>query len=341
MSALLAVAGGALLVVTLLDVAATTLTVGVAHRPLSGRLSALMWRSTVRLLGGRHRVLALVGPSLLAALVLGWAGLLWLGWGLVFLAAPDLALLVADTEVSATAWERLYFTGYTMTTLGPGGIEVTGTWWQFLEVLTSLTGLILTTLGITFVLSVVNGVVDKRRLAADLSTLGQSPQQLLRQVFDGTSWQRVEPILGDLTTDVHDIAQQHLAYPVLHYFHSTERVAALAPSLAVVDEALTMLIAGKDGDGIDGLVLQRFRAGSRMLLDTLRSAFIEADEQPPRMPSRDVLTGLATSVADQSTWEDRLDSFAERRATLEAFVRSDGWDWDTDVYGTDSGQAPR
>lgn len=328
-------AGALILVATLLDIGATTLTVGSGSRPPSGWFLSVFWRGALRLLQGHHHGLALVGPSLLALLVLGWALMLWLGWSLVFLSSPELAMVVADTEVPASAWQRVYFAGYTMTTLGPGGIEALGVWWQLFEVLTSFTGLVLATLGITFLLSVVSGVVDKRRLAADLNSLGETPAGVLTHAWDGTSWRRLEPLLADVSSDVHDIAQKHLAYPVLHYFHSPDRETALAPSLAVLDEALTMLIVGKDGDGIDALILNQFRKANAVFLETLRSGFLSADSPPPPPPRPDLdpLVDLAAPTTPQATWDERYASLADRRSVLRAFVRSDGWEWGADVHG--------
>lgn len=98
----------------------------------------------------------------------------------------------------------------------------------------SVTGLALITLAITYVTPVMSAVVTKRRVARVIVALGPTPTDVLDKGWDGQSFQRIASHMTNLAPALADLAQQHMAYPVLHYFHPAERATALAPAVAVL-----------------------------------------------------------------------------------------------------------
>lgn len=61
-----------------------------------------------------------------------WVGLVWMGLFLIYSSNPE-AIINGNGRV-ANNWERLYFTGYTLSTLGIGNLKPTT---AFFEILTS------------------------------------------------------------------------------------------------------------------------------------------------------------------------------------------------------------
>lgn len=327
--------GGALLVLTLVDVVLTVMSSVKTVKPVSGRVLALLWRGCVAVLSGRHGALAVAGPVLTLVLVAGWVASLWGAWGLIFAGSPEAAIVSSPARVPASVTERVYFVGYTLATLGTGSFVAQGLVWRMGEVLVALTGFAVATLSLTFLMSVVSGVASKRSLAADLATLGGSPRGILARVWDGQGWQRLESVLEETTSSIHDVAQLHVAYPVLHHFHSPQRQTALPPTLAALDEALTTLIVARGAGSLDDLVLHRFRAATEELLSTLKSTttFVSPSERVPAPPDVGVVADLAAGIDSEELRAERLSELDNRRAALLAYVDGDGWSWEDDVAG--------
>ena len=118
-----------------------------------------------------------MSAALLAA-VLMWTLLLWAGWALVFLASEG-AVIGASSGAPADAWARVYFVGYTLVTLGLGAYPPAGPAAQLATTAASLSGLVVLTLAISYILPVLQAAVHRRATAAPLSassvTTGPGP----------------------------------------------------------------------------------------------------------------------------------------------------------------------
>jgi len=117
-----------------------------------------------------------------------------------------------------------YFTGFLVVTLGTGDFVASTSWWRVLTDVAAFSGLFLVTLAITYLTSVVSAVVARRTLAIHVNALGGSATDILARGWDG---ERFSPgftqHLVMLTDKLTMSAEQHLAYPVLHYFHTHHR----------------------------------------------------------------------------------------------------------------------
>lgn len=111
---ILTLAGLALVLVALADLAVTTLTPRGAG-PFTSRVTDRLWS----LMLARHRrrpdhgLLAWGGFAVVVTLALMWVTLLWAGWSLVFLGLGPNALVESATNAPADALERIYYAGFT------------------------------------------------------------------------------------------------------------------------------------------------------------------------------------------------------------------------------------
>ena len=112
--------GAALLALTAFDLLKTVLTVR-GGGPVTGRANAWLWDAALALHArfDHHRALAAVGPALATLTLVAWLVGLWVGWTLVFCGAAE-AVVAAKDQSPASLVERIYFAGYTLTTLGLG-----------------------------------------------------------------------------------------------------------------------------------------------------------------------------------------------------------------------------
>lgn len=327
---MLAIFGTALIVLVAVDAGWTTLA-AAGGGPLTRWVGAGTWRLAVGRLP--HPALKLVGTLIPIGTVLGWLLLLWLGWWLIFSAAEG-AVVSAQGGQPADGAARLYFAGYTFFTLGVGDYVPEGALWQALTPIATLSGLVLVTLGVTYLIPLTSADNEKRSLAAMVSSLGTRPAQIVTRSWNGRSFQGLETLLAGLAPTIGLHAQRHLAYPVLHYLHSGRRDFAAAPALARLDEALTILVYGVEPEHQpDPAILQASRRAIEDYLDTLQPFLYLSADRPPSAPDLEAVREAGVPVVTADVFERRIGSLAEHREELVRMVASDGWTW-ADVGGS-------
>jgi hypothetical protein len=328
---LLLVAGVALLVLVAVDVLATTLTIGTTAGPFTRRVLGLAWRGVLRLHrpGGSRGRLSTVGVVLLVVTVAVWVVLVWAGWSLVFLGGGD-TVRASDTGRPAGVLDTVYFVGFTISTLGVGDFVAAGPVWRLLTALASFTGLVLVTLAITYLLAVVSAVVSRRSLAVHISALGGSAPAIVAGGWaDGRFSPSFVSHLVALTGQVSATAEQHLAYPVLHYFSSRQPESAAPLALARLDDALLLLHAGvapcarPESSAIEPLR----RALDRYLAAVDVTAAPRGETEPPPAPDLGALRTTGVPVVPDGEFTGRVAGEADRRRRLRSFVAADGWTW--------------
>ena len=320
-------AGVIVILVTLYDVVRTTLGMQ-GGGPLTERLSKGLWKGALGVHRARpsHGLLAQVGTVILLAVAGLWALLMWLGWTLLFSADPGAVVSSGEGE-RAGFWGTAYFAGYTVITLGMGDYRPVGAPWQLATVAASFTGFFIVTLSITFLVPVLSSVVQKRGVALLISSLGSTPEAIVTQAWKGGDCSALSGHLSTLIPQLATLGQRHLAYPVLHYFHSTSRDTAIALNLAVLDEALSYLEWGVRECGIPQTTLTALRRTIGEYLQTLSSAFIDPAEGAPTPAPLAPLRDKGVTTKGETAYHQALSEHAERRKLLVALVRTDGWTW--------------
>ncbi len=320
-------AGLVIVVAALVDLTWTTMAAGSGPGPLTGRLAPLVWR--VALLAHRrrpsHELLSTAGVSIVFAVLATWITLVLVGWWLVFLSS-DSALVKTSDGAQADAVGRLYFTGYTVFTLGNGDYRPGGGVWQLATVAATGTGLVLITLAITYLVPVASAVAQRRQLASYIASLGDTAEDLVVRSWTGDGFGSLPQHLVALAPLIHGAGQRHLTYPVLHYFHSTGRESAAAPNLTVLAQALALLRYGvapavrPDAAAID--TVDRALDG---FLDTLANAYISTghDALPP--PDISQLRAAGIPTASDAEYAAATAATEHRRQLLAGFLADDGW----------------
>ncbi|MCL7417282.1 MAG: potassium channel family protein, partial [Halalkalicoccus sp.] len=231
--------GLVLLVSSTVDLLWTTLWVEGGAGPLTSRLMAGEWR-VFRWVGGQNsRVLSLAGPLIFVFTLLTWITLLWSGWTLVF-ASTENALIDTLNRGPITWSDRLYFAGYTMFTLGNGDFVPREGIWQFVTVLATGSGMLVVTLTVSYTLSVLDAITQKRSFASGVTGLGTHSNTLVRTAWDGETFSGLDLPLNTYVSQLNTLTSNHKAYPVLHYFYSPQAEQAPVVAIAVLNEALTI-----------------------------------------------------------------------------------------------------
>ena len=343
MGVLLFSLGLLLVLAAVLDVVWTAAAAGSGAGPLSGRISARLWRAALavgrRPAGPRHRFLTVAGISLVVVIVLLWATMAWAGWLLIF-AATDGAVVDAVSGQPAALVERAQFAGASLFTLGSTELSAGSGAWQFAAIGATATGVVFVTLAISYFVPVASALADARQLGAYVSSLGDRPEQVVGRAWADGSLNGLEPHLVALTPMVHALAERHLTYPVLQYFHSGRERTSTALSLVVLDEAVTLLRHGVAPEArLDAVTVEPLARAIGWYVDTVQGAFVTDVSEPLPLADLDVLRRLGVPTVDDGTFRAALEDQLPRRCQLARLLVDDGWlpqAWERRVQATNT-----
>ena len=329
MSVLLLIIGLVLLAIISSDVLVTTLTLRGGGF-LTDRLSSWLWHSATKMhrYNTNHRLLATIGLLIVLGMAFLWYFMTWVAWSLIFNSFQE-AIVNASDKQPASIWGRIYFTVYTLTTLGRGDYVPQTTFWHLLTGLAAANGFFLVTLSIAYLFPVISAAIQKRSLAIHISTLGGTGDEILTNAWNGKDFGNLDQHLINLTPLILGLSEQHLAYPVLHYFHTRERSRCLPLSLAALDEALTLLqYAIPSEHRPDPASLKPARRACSAFLKTLKSDYIEPDNYEPNLIPLKLLGEKGIPTVSDRTFKQGTKHIIKRRKLLLALVGNDGWSWD-------------
>lgn len=316
--------GLGIVVATLFDAALTVLGVSSGAGPLTRWLSRGLWVVLRRLQRGRPhgRIARVSGPLVVLVVIHTWLALLILGWGLVF---GQEGSLLQDGEALTPSLGRMHYAASLL--LGGGGsfTPAAGVW-RFAEKVAQLNGVTFVAIAVAYVLPILGAVVHQRQVAAMVATLGHSPEDVLVRAFNGRDFGELGLHLIALAPEVARLAQRHLAYPVIAYFHSSVRHTALAPAIAVLDDAVTLLTRIVDERARpDSVALYPCQRAVTMFLAAADDMGIHArvGRELPR-PNLDVLREAGIPLNSDQVVADAWQEEVERRRGLAAYLHHEG-----------------
>jgi hypothetical protein len=319
--------GVAILVVAMIDPLWTTIWIDGHAGPLTRRFGQAIDRLLALIARDDHRLLSLAGPVVLITTVLFWALMLWTGWVVLF-SADTGALVDPHTKVRATLAGRIYFTGYTMFTLGNGDFAPQGGFWQIASSAASLSGLFFLTLSVTYVLAVIEAVVAMRSFASQVWTLGHSAEELVATCWRGSGFPDVELQIVSITEQLNAVSEQHQAYPMLHYYHAERLPQSVSVSVAIFDDALTIweFLVPMDVRPAPA-ALRCARDSVRQFLDGLRDAQIGESRNEPPWIDLAALREAGVRVLDYDAMDRGGNELEVRRRHLLGFLEKECRAW--------------
>lgn len=327
MNEIYAIAGVILLIVGIIDFCWTTLWPDNGAGPVTSRLSLLFWIAIRWMSRGSSKIISLAGPVILIATLLTWVALFWTGWTLIF--ASDPGSFIDTNDNNAISWtERWYVSGYLLFTLGVGDYIMKEGVWQILAILTAASGLVFITLGVTYILSVLDAVTQKRAFAESVRGIGNKVTEIVANSWNGKDFKDIDLLLNTFSSQLSTVTSQHNAYPILHYYHSSKRDEELTVAVATLDEALTVFKYGmKEGVGPNKLLLEETRSTIESFIVTLRSGYITPAEFAPPVPDLDSIREKGLPTVSTAEFLASLEDLSERRKALLGSLRDNGRQW--------------
>ena len=324
MTLLMLLAGAALILLVAYDAIATTLSIGAGAGPITSRITAGWWRLARRLAGRADSpIIVSAGPVVVLLTIGVWLAMLWAGWTLVFAADAD-AVITSSSRDAASGWSRVYFTGFTVFTLGVGDYIPNGRVWEVLTAVAVVSGLGLTTLAITYLVPIVNAVTSRRVQANTIAGLGDTPQDIVISGLGDHPFAYLEHRLRALSDSLMQTAEQHLSYPVLHYFHSGEHHVDLRTQAYRLDEAITLLQHGVSQQvRPHPAALDAVRHAITQLVHRATTAASEGDLPPP--PDLEPLRRAGVPTVDDQAFHQAVAQLADHRRRLAQFANESLW----------------
>lgn len=245
-----------------------------------------------------------------------WILLVWFGLFLVFSWNPE-AITNSNGRV-ASAIERLYFTGYVLSTLGIGNFKPISPFFEILTSAFSYFGFIFFTSSMTYFISVSSALVNKRTLAKNINSLGQNPQQIASKFLSMDSSYSYQQFL-DLQDKIDKHAVNHHAYPVVHFYTEAEPKNCVSLNLARLDEALSILIKSKEGGKLQE-ELEPLRTSITSFLQNLDENFSKSMPKIKNPVDRSKFSYQGKALKNED--------LENRRRILEELFKSEGFKWD-------------
>lgn len=274
-------AGGIVLVITLLDVFLTVLYARAGAGLLAPQLARGVWRVFRALAGGRHaRILSYCGPAQLVALVLTWGVLLALGSGLVIHPALGTGVTSSSGPSETDFVTAVFVGGSSMSIVGASDYGPATPGYKLLFLFNSLVGMSVTSLTLTYLMQVYTALRSRNILGLMVHTqsgeTGDAAELIARWGpegrFDG-GYNNLSTLAGQFAA----IKETHHFYPVLFYFRFEEAFYAASRMLLVSLDAAALIRTALDPNELGWLQksagLAELERTSALLLRTLKENF--------------------------------------------------------------------
>jgi voltage-gated potassium channel Kch len=227
----------------------------------SRQITRAVWQ-VFRRAGTRHVRLSLAGPVAFVTVIATWAGLLVLGWALVFWPhMPGSFRFDPDVEAAGSDLvHALNVSLVTLTTLGFGDITPTSEALRLILPLEALLGFGLLSASISWLVSIYPALSRRRSLAYEISLL-RAAEAEGDLSLDALPPDAAERILAELTSRLVAVERDLVHFPISYYFSAGD------PRFSLPVAAPYLLEIARRGMNEAQPMIVRFRA--RLLMQAI------------------------------------------------------------------------
>ncbi|MHA6280849.1 ion channel [Salinimicrobium sp. CAU 1759] len=313
------VAGIILLLITIYDFFFTTLSgsgAGFISKSVAS-FSYVATRLSSKIFG--RKIFDYSGMIVNLGVLFVWILLVWLGLFLVYSYDPS---GITNSDSRPANWvERLYYTGYVLSTLGLGNFKPTTSFFEIMTSIFSFFGFIFFTSSMTYLISVSSAVIRKRTLSRSISNLGKDPEEVAEKLRQVNSSYKDQQLLS-LQEKIDNHLVGHQAYPVVHFFSHSNPDNCFSTNFTRLDEALTIILDPENNKEkeVGSEELQLLRDTMTNLLVHLHENFSASLPEPENR----VKEG---SISPQNLTQEQLSNPEHRRELLSSLLRNEGFSW--------------
>ena len=195
----------------------------------------------------RETVFSFYGPLSLILLLVVWAGVMVLGFGLLFFA---LGSPFVDVAHHAGFQSDLYVSGTTIFTLGLGDVTPQNPWARALVILEAGTGLGFLAVVMGY-FPVLYGAFSRREVSISLLDARAGSPPTAAELLRRHSYQGAERALSVLLMEWErwsaELLESHISYPQLCYFRSQHSNQSWLAALTAILDMSALMVAGIQG----------------------------------------------------------------------------------------------
>ncbi|CAN5159810.1 hypothetical protein BH20ACI1_BH20ACI1_28570 [soil metagenome] len=222
---------------------------------------------------GSRNILKYTGVSLLSSITVVWVLLLWLGVFFIFLYDQN-SVLDSTTLIPAGTIDRFYFSGYLLSTLGNGDFKPQTGVWQIVATIFTFSGFVFLTTAITYFVSILGSITEKRLAAISIFNLGASSSEITSAVKKLHHANQLMSEVSSIKNHLNRLTLNHTSYPISHYFFAVEKNRSISLAAAELDQALEDLRENEKTDENLSAQLEPLRDALNKYLLTLAQRFL-------------------------------------------------------------------
>ena len=291
-----------------------------------------VFRTIARAFRNHDRILQALGILTFLTTIIIWYSLIWTAWVFIFLTKRN-GILRTVTGDSATIVEVIYFSGYTIFTLGIGDIIPMTTTYMLLTALCCASGFFMVSITAAYLLSASAAIIAQRQFAGHMSTIGKTCEDIIVNAWNPESGdlKSLDWYLQRYAREIVNGAEMLLMYPIICNFHSPDIVYSSFIKVVVLDELANIIEYSIPSKGaISHLTLIHLRHAIDQYLKVLQIIhMLQPSRNVPSLPRLSKLTENGIPVLgfphDCPKWNS--DALKERRKLLKGLVKLSGRHW--------------
>jgi len=286
---------------------------------------------------GSATLLEYAGPTILIVVLMFWIAGLWLGLFLMLMTEQS-SIVASTTQLPTTPLEKIYYAGFTLSTLGVGDYKATSDFWRILTSVTSFSGLVFITSAITYFIQILSAVSLQNKISLYVNAMGKTPQEIIFNGHNGSDFEQLAPQFLTLSEMIFEHSINHQSFPVIHYFHASDPEQTVIPAIVRIDEACGILIHGSVESSNLQLPLKMLRASLDAYVGMVEGGLEDdpAKADKPPMPNLAILEERGVPLDQNGATYFEQPQQAQRRRLLTALLRQDGWSW-RQIYSDKTG----
>ncbi|WP_166830829.1 ion channel [Thalassoroseus pseudoceratinae] len=336
MSVLIYGIAGALILLVVWDAFITVLSTS-GGGPLTNWWTQNIWGALLRIHRRRsiHGILGLTGPAMLIGVILLWYLLLSAGWYLIFAVHRD-SVISNSTGAATDLMQKFYFIGTTLSSVGYGDYVPSTFPWTLISNLASLTATLVITTALSYFLPVLSAGIERKQTAEAIFGVGQCTDEFIEAAWVGRSRGTLDNyILNSVLSRVDQLSHRHLAYPILHFFHSPSPDKSTSRAILLLSDSI--FLVGKGTNIEDRPPASLLRLAERTIdnyVDLTDSGVASpedgnSDEFPDSL-SLEVLKNHDLKVVSDKEFQAATAEYLPKRKRLIMLCDMDGWGIDDD-----------
>lgn len=242
------VVGAVLILLALLDIYLTVLHPRIESSLLSAKIAKGTWycfRCIAQIFPKqRNQFLTYSGSTTIITIVVAWVLLLVIGFALIVWTGLGTAIQASQGQTPTDFATALYYSGYSLTTLGTGDLVPKTSTYRLLMFFQAALGFSIFTLTITYILSVYSALIRRNTFALSLhhrTNDTADAAELLARLAADNNLSSIQQDISNIARDLMSLLESQNTYSVLLYFRFRQSYYAL-PRIMYLSMDLAALI---------------------------------------------------------------------------------------------------